>query len=116
MPRLLRFRLHRHLFGPKSLPFILAALCVLGLAQERTLELSRTDRPWEFLSAVGTRAGLFGDESGRMEAWVYPLKLLRNFRLQFEAEGHLVPAEALARTVIVRPEAQISGEGVSGLR
>src|SRR5246127_2215394 len=105
MPRLLRFRLHRHLFGPKSLPFILAALCVLGLAQERTLELSRTDRPWEFLSAVGTRAGLFGDESGRMEAWVYPLKLLRNFRLQFEAEGHLVPAEALARTVIVRPEA-----------
>jgi len=105
MLRLLRFRLRRHLFGPKSLPFILAALCVLGLAQERTLELSRTDRPWEFLSAVGTRAGLFGDESGRMEAWVYPLKLLRNFGLQFEAEGHLVPAEAIARTVIVRPEA-----------
>ena len=105
MPRLLRFRRRRHFFGTKSLPFILVALCLQGFAQERTLEFSRTDRPWEFLSAEGTRAGLFGDESGRMEAWVYPLKLLRNFRLQFEAEGHLVPGEALARTVIVRPEA-----------
>src|ERR1700739_725889 len=104
MPRLLRFRLHRHLFGPKSLPFILAALCVLGFAQERTLELSRTDRPWEFLSAVGTRAGLFGDESGRIEAWVYPLKLLRNFHVQFEVEGGLIPAGALARTVLAHPE------------
>src|SRR6201984_3176140 len=104
MPRLLRFRLHRHLFGPKSLPFILAALCVLGLAQERTLELSRTDRPWEFLSAVGTRAGLFGNEAGRMEAWVYPLKLLRDFRLQFHTEERAFPAEPLARTLITRPE------------
>ncbi len=105
MPRPFRFRPLRHFFGPKSLPFILLAICVLGPAQERTLELSRTDRPWEFLTAGGTRAGLFGDESGRMEAWVYPLKLLRNFRLQFEAEGHLVPGEALSRTVIARPEA-----------
>jgi glycogen debranching enzyme len=73
-------------------------------AQEHALELSRTDRPWEFLSAVGTRAGLFGDESGRIEAWVYPLKILRNFHLQFEVEGRLVPAEALARTVTAHPE------------
>jgi glycogen debranching enzyme len=56
------------------------------------------------LSAVGTRAGLFGDEAGQMEAWVYPLKVLRNFRLQFEAEGHTIPSEAVARSVIVRPE------------
>ena len=32
----------------------------------------------------GTRAALFGNESGRMEAWVYPLKFLRDFRLQFQ--------------------------------
>ena len=104
MPRTPRFRLQRHFSGLKGLSLILLTLCVLGFAQERSLELSRTDRSWEFLTAVGTRAGLFGDESGRMEAWVYPLKLLRNFRLQFEAEGHLVPAEAVARTVIARPE------------
>jgi glycogen debranching enzyme len=104
MPRTSRFRLQRYFSGLKGLCLILLTLCVLGSAQERLLELSRTDRSWEFLTAVGTRAGLFGDESGRMEAWVYPLKLLRNFRLQFEAEGHLVPAEALARNVIARPE------------
>jgi glycogen debranching enzyme len=67
-------------------------------------ELSRAARPWEFLSAVGTRAGLFGDEAGHMEAWVYPLKIVRNFHLQFEVEGRILPAESLARTVIVRPE------------
>lgn len=56
------------------------------------------------MPVVGTRAALFGDESGRMEAWVYPLKLLRDFRLQFHVEKRVIPAESLARTVIVRPE------------
>jgi GH15 family glucan-1,4-alpha-glucosidase len=71
---------------------------------ERSLELSRPVRPWEFLSAVGTRAGIFGNESGRVETWVYPLKLLREFHLQFHIDGRVLPAEALARTVVVRPE------------
>jgi glycogen debranching enzyme len=77
-----------------------------GQASERSrsLELSRPVRPWEFLSAVGTRAGLLGNESGRMEAWVYPLKLLRDFHLQFHTEGRALPAETLARTLITRPE------------
>src|SRR6266852_4723389 len=39
-----------------------------------------------------------------MEAWVYPLKLLRDFRLQFHTEGRALPVEALARTLITRPE------------
>lgn len=82
---------------------------LLGLtsaAQEppHSLQLSRADRPWEFISAVGTRAGLFGDESGRVEAWVYPLKILRNFHLEFAVEDRLIPAESLARTVTARPE------------
>jgi GH15 family glucan-1,4-alpha-glucosidase len=68
------------------------------------LELSRPVRTWEFLSAVGTRAGLLGNEAGCMEAWVYPLKLLRDFRLQFHTEGRVLPAETLARTLITRPE------------
>src|ERR1700704_2129048 len=68
------------------------------------LELSRTVRPWEFLSVTGTRAGLLGNESGRMEAWVYPLKIFRDFHLKFHTEGRVLAAEALARTVAVRPE------------
>src|SRR5580765_7487372 len=69
-----------------------------------TLELSRPVRTWEFLSVVGTHAGLLGNEAGRMEAWVYPLKLLRDLRLQFHTEGRVLPAETLARTLITRPE------------
>ena len=68
------------------------------------LELSRTVRPWEFLPVTGTRAGLLGNESGRMEAWVYPLKIFRDFHLKFHTEGRVLAAETLARTVTVRPE------------
>lgn len=70
----------------------------------RPVELSRPDRPWEFLSSVGQRAGLFGNEAGNFEAWVYPLKILRDFHLRFLVDGRVIPAEALARTVTVRPE------------
>ena len=68
------------------------------------LKLSRAVRPWEFLPITGTRAGLLGNESGRMEAWVYPLKIFREFHLKFHTEGRALAAEALARTVTVKPE------------
>lgn len=76
-----------------------------GKAASPDLELSRGARPWEFFCAVGTRAGLFGNESGNLEAWVYPLKLFRNFHLRFLVDGRSLPAESLVRTVSVRPEA-----------
>ena len=94
--------------------FVLAAaLTLLALspcpAQEvqsvqPKLELSRPIRPWEFLPVTGKRAALFGNESGQMEAWIYPLKLLRDFRLVFHENDHAIPAEVLARTITVRPE------------
>jgi hypothetical protein len=67
-------------------------------------ELVRTVRTWEFLPVVGTRAGLFGSETGRFEAWVYPLKLFRDFHLTFHVGDRAIPAESLARTLTVRPE------------
>ena len=70
----------------------------------KALELSRAVRPWEFLPVTGMRAGLLGNETGKMEAWVYPLKLFREFRLNFLTDGRNIPAEALARTITVRPE------------
>src|SRR2546427_7316364 len=89
---------------------VLLLICFLAAApiaadqKSSSLELTRTARPWEFLSAVGTRAGLFGNEAGDFEAWVYALKIFRNFRLRFHVDGRVIPAEALARTVTVRPE------------
>ena len=88
---------------------ILALLLLLApcpsQADSADLELSRSARPWEFFCAVGTRAGLFGNEGGNLEAWVYPLKLFRNFHLRFLVDGRSLPAESLVRTVSVRPEA-----------
>ena len=48
---------------------------------------------------------MFGNEAGNFEAWVYPLKILRDFHLVFHIEGRAIPAESLARTVSVQPEA-----------
>ena len=48
---------------------------------------------------------MFGNEAGTFEAWVYPLKILRDFHLVFHVEGRALPAETLARTVSVQPEA-----------
>ncbi|MFZ0137506.1 MAG: amylo-alpha-1,6-glucosidase [Candidatus Sulfotelmatobacter sp.] len=84
----------------------LLLLCSIAFAEQsgQTLELSRPVRSWEFVSAVGTRAALLGKEQGTLEAWVYPLKIVRNFHLLFHIAGATLPAEALARTLIVHPE------------
>ena len=92
---------------PSFLPTILLILALLLVpfapGQSSEIELSRPLRTWEFLPVVGTRAALFGDESGRFEAWVYPLKLFRDFHLTFHLSEQAFPAEDLARTLTVTP-------------
>jgi GH15 family glucan-1,4-alpha-glucosidase len=99
----------------KRISACIVAMAIMGMAASAgwsqqapepapRLELSRAVRPWEFLPITGTRAALLGNESGRMEAWVYPLKIFRDFHLRFHTEGRVLMAEALARTVTVRPE------------
>jgi len=63
------------------------------LRRRKSWKISRAARPWEFLAAVGKRAGLFGYESGRVEAWTYPLKIVRDLRLTILTEGREIPAE-----------------------
>ncbi len=53
---------------------------------------------------LGTRSAILGHEQGTFEAWAYPLKIVSDFHLRFHAEGTVLPAEVLARTLIVRPE------------
>ncbi|MGZ4815001.1 MAG: amylo-alpha-1,6-glucosidase, partial [Terriglobales bacterium] len=72
--------------------------------QQKSRELSRAVRTWEFMGSFGQRAGVFGTEDGNFEAWVYPVKLLRNFHLTFHIAGRAIPAASIARTLIVRPE------------
>ncbi len=89
-----------------SVAFVKPVNAQLGntASSSTSLELSRTVRPWEFLSATGTEAGLFGNEGGVVEAWVYPLKILREFHLRFHTDRRVIDASTLARTITARPE------------
>ncbi len=72
--------------------------------QKPILEITRPVRSWEFLCSVGKQAAIFGDESGHIEGWVYPLKLFRDFSLVFHTDNRALPAATLARSITVRPE------------
>jgi hypothetical protein len=51
------------------------------------LEFSGKVNHWRLVKAVGERAGVWGFENGRLEGWVYPLKIFRDFHLDFQLEG-----------------------------
>ncbi len=61
-------------------------------------------RDWQFLDAVGPHAGLLGREDGTFEAWIYPLKLFRDFQLKFRVGEVVLNGDAIPRTITVRPE------------
>jgi len=73
------------------------------------LALERRTHPGAFFDVAGRRAGVFGYEHRGFEAWVYPLKILEDFRLSFSLEGYPleVPAEDMLADVRVTPEATI---------
>ena len=87
---------------PFSLPL---HRCRYGQTPSNSLSLTRPARPWNSLSATGQRAASWGTNPGRLEAWVYPLKVFRGFHLKFLVGGREdPPAEALVRTLTVHPE------------
>jgi hypothetical protein len=88
-----------------------ALLCALPLASQDSTRLPQISnqtsprvRSGGFVSAVGTRAALLGKEDGRFEAWVYPLKIVRDLHVRFHIDGRVVEGEDVARNVITRPE------------
>ncbi|MGC2891062.1 MAG: GH116 family glycosyl hydrolase, partial [Candidatus Acidiferrum sp.] len=68
--------------------------------------LRDSPQPLRFFDATGRRSAVFGRQDGQLEAWIYPIKLLHNFRLEFQQEGQLEPVrgETLLRQVVTRPE------------
>lgn len=48
-------------------------------------------QPSHYAEAIGRRAALLGREDGTFEAWVYPVKVLRDFRLSVYFDGSLEP-------------------------
>ncbi len=69
------------------------------------LEWSGSATSWRFVKAVGERSGLWGFENGRLEGWVYPLKVFRDFHLAFQLEGSPVifTGDEIVRSVRVYP-------------
>ena len=73
------------------------------------LSLRQPARAGRFFDVVGQRSALFGHEAAGCEAWVYPLKLLDDFRLSFRLADYPLDidgASALAE-IEVRPEATV---------
>ena len=68
------------------------------------MTITRAARDWQFLDAVSPRAGLLGREDGIFEAWIYPLKLFRDFNLKFRLGDVVLNGSVLPRTITVRPE------------
>lgn len=81
----------------------------LGQMPESGLELTRPIRAGTFMDVCGPRAALFGYEGRKMEVWVYPMKVLEDFQLNFALEGYPtpIPSTELVKTITVRPEATI---------
>ena len=78
------------------------ALCAYTLCAS-ALEISRPARPWEFLDATGPKAALLGREDGTLEAYVWPLKIVKNLRLRFRSGERSIPGATVARRIVSRP-------------
>ncbi len=73
------------------------------------LELESPTRRGRFFDVLGQRSALFGREHGSFEAWVYPLKILDDFRLSFRLRDYPLDIEGteIATSIRVRPEATV---------
>lgn len=65
-----------------------------------------TANPTRYFDAIGRKAAVFGKQDGRFEAWLWPIKVLHGFRLEFRLDTmpEAVRGENLLQTVIERPE------------
>lgn len=73
------------------------------------LELKRRSQVGSFYDVIGRKSAAFGYEHRNMEAWVYPLKIVDDFGLDFQIEGYNLPynAKDILTSIEVRPEATI---------
>src|ERR1051326_3322089 len=70
------------------------------------LEWREAVTPTKYWDATGRRAAAFGRQDGKFEAWVWPIKVLHGFRLEFRQDGmpEAVRGEQWLREVVTRPE------------
>src|ERR671938_12959 len=73
------------------------------------LELMRRAQAGTFYDVVGHKSAAAGYENRSLEAWVYPLKILDDFKLSFHLEGYPLEIQGTdtMTSISVRPEATI---------
>ena len=72
------------------------------------LVLDRPTQAGTFFDVVGRQSAAFGYENEPFEVWAYPMKILKDFQLEFEVEGYSpvpVPGTEIMTHIDVRPEA-----------
>lgn len=70
------------------------------------LQWEETANPTRYIDAIGRRAGVFGKQDGKFEAWLWPIKVLHGFHLEFKLDNMPEPihGEDYLQRVVVRPE------------
>jgi glycogen debranching enzyme len=73
------------------------------------LELERRTQAGTFFDVVGRRAAVAGYENRPFEVWIYPLKILDDFKLSFRLEGYPLDIQGtdIVSSINARPEATI---------
>jgi hypothetical protein len=73
---------------------------------ESGVVLRDSPNPLRYFDVTGRKSAAFGRQNGQFEAWIYPVKLLHNFRLEFQQLGQpeAVRGENILREVVTRPE------------
>ena len=71
------------------------------------LTLARPAQPNTYFDKAGRRFAILGLESGTLEAWAYPLKLVRNFEFSFQLpnSSRPIPGREIVRWIEVTPAA-----------
>lgn len=77
--------------------------------ESNELELTRLAQPFSPFDKVGRRFAILGLESGILEAWGYPVKILRNFEFSFliGTSTDKIRGKDIARRISVTPEATV---------
>ena len=95
--------------GPQAAPQAGPPVVARFARESNPIALRGPARPERYMEASGRKAALLGREDGSFEAWVYPLKVLHDFRLSFGTPDYAepIPGASLAASVDVRPEASV---------
>ena len=76
------------------------------ISAQSGLEWTETTNPNHYFDAIGQKGAVLGRQDGRFEAWVWPIKVLHGFRLEFQLDdmADAVRGEHYLQSVTVRPE------------